>query len=238
MTLTIKSGVAALVAGASLLSATPSLAGDWTGAYIGIGGGAGAIVHDLNVDISGANVNFDGIGGEGVFFTGQVGYDFQVAPQFVVGVFFDYDFSGLETDISLSAGGFSASAPIKVDNAWAIGARVGYLPTASQQTLWYLTAGYTELSMDDLTLTATGLGSASLEMPDFQGYFLGGGVETMLTKNLSLKAEYRYSEFDRESLFSVPGFDVGLEPSMHTARLNVSYKFGFDRPAAYAEPLK
>lgn len=204
-------------------------------------------MHDIDLSLpgfgGGVEANFDGIGGEGAFFTGQIGFDWQIAPQFVLGAFFDYDFSGIETDINLSVplAPLSVSAPIKADSHWSIGARFGVLPTASRDTLWYAVAGYTQLSMDDLTITASGTPSFSetLALPDFKGYFIGGGVETMLTNDIGLKAEYRFSQYDRESIFSDPGFiDVGAEPSMHSARLVVNYKFPLHRSIVEQAPLK
>jgi outer membrane immunogenic protein len=197
------------------IAAPPS----WTGFYIGAGGGAGAVVHDLSVDVPGVvNVlGFDGIGGEGIFGTVIVGLDYQIHPAFVVGVFADYDFSGITTDLSLLGGLFSAS--LEHNHSWSIGGRLGIL--TSPTTLWYGMLGYTQAEFE----LSTTLGSVSL--PDFSGYFIGAGVESQLGGGFSLRAEYRYTQFDSESVFSIPGvLDVSLEPSMHTARVALSYKFG------------
>ena len=57
---------ATLVAGLTLGVAPSVAADDWTAVYGGVGVGAGAIVHELNLAVpplAGANLNFDGIGG-------------------------------------------------------------------------------------------------------------------------------------------------------------------------------
>lgn len=208
----------------------------WTGFYLGAGVGAGAIVHTLDVQEIGGpgNATFDGIGGEGIFGTVQLGYDVQLGPKFVIGAFFDYDFSNMKTDASFSAFGASGSGDIAVDDSWTIGARAGFL--SSPSTLWYAGAGYTRVNLGDAEGSISFGGppvSGSFPLPDFSGYSLLAGVESQLGNNFSLKLEYRFTQLDRESVFNAGFIDIGLEPSMHTARLVASYRFDFSK----SEPL-
>jgi outer membrane immunogenic protein len=192
-------------------------AAKWTGLYIGAGVGAGAVVHDLSV----FGLSFDGIGGEGIFGTVTVGYDMQINSRLVAGLFADYDFSDIST--TLSAGGFSASADHK--HSWSVGGRLGILTAPT--TLWYGTVGYTQAKFEiNSTLGA-------VPVPDFSGYFVGGGVESQLGGGWAVRGEYRFSQFDSET---IAGF-VDVEPSMHTARVSLTYKFGDRREEARA-PLK
>lgn len=222
----------------------------WTGISVGAGFGAGAINHDLTIGPGPAlppglfAFGFDGIGGEGVLGTVSVAADYQVQSKFVVGVFFDYDFTNIETDLSLSVpplGNLNVNGDISLDNQWTIGGRLGYL--ATPDTLWYGLVGYTQASVSDLTITATGPinGSLSIGVPDFSGWTVGGGVETMFAPNWSLKAEYRYTSLSAESLDLPFGanniIDAKLEPSIHTARMTLNYKFNWQREAM-SEPLK
>jgi outer membrane immunogenic protein len=208
---------------AQCCAAAPS----WNGFYLGAGIGAGAVVHDIDVNAAGTSVlGFDGIGGEGIFGTVIAGFDRQIAPHIVAGAFFDYDFSNISTDLNVGAGLLSGSLDHK--HSWSVGGRVGYL--TSPATLWYGLAGYTQATFD----LSSNIGS--LDLPEFNGYFVGGGVESILRDGWSLRAEYRFTQFDSESLFSVPGvIDVNMEPSMHTARLALTYRF--NRREEYA-PLK
>ncbi len=144
----------------------------WTGFYLGAGIGAGAVVHDLDVDafvdeldkgkcetsgsgytcsndgrfnLFDASLGFDGIGGEGVIGTFQIGYDWQNWSRWVVGVFADFDVSGIETDLDFSANAFdgfavSGDGEVDMDYMWTIGARIGYLTTPD--TMLYLLLGY------------------------------------------------------------------------------------------------
>ena len=197
----------------------------WTGFYVGVGAGSGAIVHDLTINVPGLGtlLGFDGIGGEGVFGTVVVGYDRKLGSNIVGGIFMDYDFSGLSTDLSIANGLLTVS--LAHEHSWSVGGRLGVL--TSPATLWYGLAGYTQAEFS----------FGALDMPKFKGYVVGGGVESQLHGGWALRAEYRLTQFDRESLFSVPGFiDLGIEPSMHTARLALTYKWA--REEAMHAPMK
>jgi outer membrane immunogenic protein len=190
----------------------------WTGFYLGIGAGVGSVVTEISAD----GGSFDGVGSEGVLGTVIVGYDRQLTSRIVGGVFADYDFaSNVSTDLSFDGGGISADQK----NTFAIGARLGVL--SSPTTLWFGTVGYTQTEFD---LKNIGLGT-----PDFKGFFVGGGVESQLVGGWNLRAEYRFSQFDSES-FEFDSFN--LEPSTHSARLALTYKWGREEPAHAHAPMK
>jgi outer membrane immunogenic protein len=205
----------------SRIAAPGPVGPNWNGFYVGVGIGAGSVVQDLSVSACPGYgcyrgplkeiFSFDGIGGEGIFGTVTVGYDRVIRSGWVAGVFADYDFgSTISSDVSL----FGASASIDHNYSWAVGGRLGFL--ASPSTLLYGTAGYTQAEFDYAGLTSKA----------FDGYFVGAGIETFLRQNWTLKLEYRYSQFNSESLIDEDCFKVDLEPSSHTARLVLSYKFG------------
>lgn len=235
----------ALFTAALLLGTSTARADDWTGVYIGIGGGMGAAVHDLSLENGPLAVpppafsaSLEGLGAEGGFFTAGVGADYQVNSNIVVGAFFDYDWTDLETSLDvgvdiLSLTG-SGGASIEVENLWSVGGRVGYLVTPS--TLLFLTAGYAQADISDLTAGIDGLGSVTVAgVGDVDGYFLGGGAELKITKALSLKAEYRYTDLEAEGVTLLPGTpleDINdfvttkLDPDIQTARVSLAYRFG------------
>jgi outer membrane immunogenic protein len=207
----------------------------WSGFYIGAGIGAGAVVHDVNADLlppGGPPISifsFDGIGGEGVLGTVIIGWDWQVGSNTVFGIFADFDFSDISTDFS-SLSAFER-ASIDHDHSWSVGARLGWL--ANPSTLWYLTGGYTEARFESFaSFPAWGLDQDRDRT--FGGYFVGAGLDTRLAaSNWFLRLEYRFSQFDSErihvgdGLTNLVGVDTRIEaePSMHTARLTLTYKF-------------
>ncbi len=188
----------------------------WTGFYIGLGAGAGSVVHDLSF---GGFASVDGLGGEGVFGTVTVGYDRMLTSRIVAGIFADYDFV---SNVSTDAGFGPFSVSVEQKNTWSIGARLGML--TSPTTLWYGTAGYSHTEFE--------LKGINFPLPDFSGYFVGAGVESQLTGPWSLKAEYRFTQFDSEEV--VPGFSS--EPSTHAGRVALIYKWG--REDVQAAPMK
>jgi outer membrane immunogenic protein len=201
---------------ASKSAACCDAARPWTGFYVGIGGGAGSVVHDLTA----GPLEIDGFGGQGVFGTVMAGYDRMLTSRIVAGVFVDYDFvSNVSTDISF--GPVSLSAEQK--NTWSVGARLGFL--SSPTTLWYGTGGYSHTEFD--------LKGVNFNLPDFNGYFVGAGVESQLHGGWGLRAEYRFTQYDSEELFR----GVSLEPSTHAGRIALTYKWGREEPS-YAAPMK
>jgi outer membrane immunogenic protein len=187
-------------------------------------------VTDLNLDAyeyygegyyDDSSFGFDGIGGEGLLGTAQLGYDYQLSQRMVIGAFVDYDFSGVATDIDVSFNGESFGTEIELDHMWTIGARLGLL--ATPDTLIYALIGYTqgEYTLEDWS-------------KDVAGWSVGGGIETRLTENWSLKGEYRFTQFDEETLFSAGndyyGASLTAEPSVHSVRAVLSYRFNpFER---------
>ena len=213
----------------------------WTGFYLGAGIGAGASVTDVDVNVQDCcggeakgesyNIlNFDGIGGEGLFGTVQLGYDYQLSQSFVIGAFVDYDFSNISTDLDV----FGFSANLDLDHMWSVGARFGWL--ATPDTLWYALAAYSQAKYD----LSDNAGLAQFtDVGSFDGWTAGLGVETRLTDNWSLKAEYRFTQFDGETIFGGGDDDclnVDFEPSVHTGRVVLSYRINPFEPAI--EPYK
>ena len=106
-----------------------------------------------------------------------------------------------------------------LDTVWAIGGRAGV--TVGQDTLLYVLAGYTE---------ATGKlnGTPTLPaMPDFKGYTVGGGIETMIARGswsaVTLSLEYSASFFESQPLGTT---GIVLDPTDHRVMLGVSFRFG------------
>lgn len=108
----------------------------------------------------------------------------------VFGVTGNYDFS-----FSSDTAEFQKSAKTTVTetlgNGWGLGVRAGLL--ANESTLVFGSVGYTAREVE--------LGYEKESKVPFSesytasGFYVGAGVETLLSDNLSLKAEYRYSQY-------------------------------------------
>ena len=78
---------------------------NWTGCYVGAGGGYGMFNQEIRTPIDGGvavGLSNDN-GGRGWFGTVQVGCDYQIGSNIVIGAFGDYDFSGIKGDMSVHA---------------------------------------------------------------------------------------------------------------------------------------
>jgi outer membrane immunogenic protein len=192
----------------------PAASRPWTGFYIALGVGAGAVVQTQTLRDEFGPLFTQSVGGQGLLGTVAAGYDFRVMPRVVAGAFFDYDISNISND---NPALFPISVPYDHKHTWSVGGRLGYLATPT--TLWYVLGGYSRAGFDFDTLGRV----------DFGGYFVGGGVETQLTGGWSLRGEYRFTRFSTETLLEGGCFcseTLEAETSMHSGRILLVYKFG------------
>lgn len=112
---------------------------NWTGFYLGAGGGLNSLVSEVDAKpgsavssdpgAAGASASFDGLGASGGFGTLVIGGDYQLHPRVVIGAFGEYDFEDLGSEATLNIPGnsLSAHADINVNGKASAGARIGYL---------------------------------------------------------------------------------------------------------------
>jgi outer membrane immunogenic protein len=159
---------------------------NWTGFYLGINGGGGWGQSQWDgvdkFDISGGLIG------------GTIGYNWQMAGQWVLGIEGDVDWSNIRgTTTVLCAAG------CETQNRWLATARgrVGY---AFDRFLPFLTAG---IAFGDIVATRPGFPAGTATSA---GWTVGGGIEVGVVSNVSLKAEYLYVDL---SDFNC-GFNCGL----------------------------
>ncbi|ODA95087.1 hypothetical protein BFX40_20915 [Mesorhizobium sp. SEMIA 3007] len=199
---------------------------NWSGAYVGIGGGFGASVHKFSVA---PIVDFNGIGGNGVFGELTAGYDYMVNERFLLGGFIDANIGNIGPSISIP------DADIDLTNAYGfdVALRAGYLLNPS--TLGYVLGGY---SWQHFKLDGSG-DADGLEFTENRGgYVLGVGMETVLSGNWTLKTEYRYANYGDKSVIDFGGGALNVEPSTHTFHIAANYRFGAQSggSASFAAP--
>lgn len=176
----------------------------WSGLYVGAAAGYAIGTSELSVD--GPATPFGLRGGQGVL---TAGYDFRLNPRWVAGLFADYAFGQAD-------GGQTILFPFTLDNQWAIGGRLGVL--ATPKTLLYASAGYTAADFK-----ATSGPEFRLETT-LDGFFVGLGVEQALSRNLSVKLDYRYSDYeDAKAIVDTALFT--FENTVHSVRVGVNWRF-------------
>ena len=207
---------------------------NWTGCYVGAGGGYGMfddesrLVQNFGGQIQTSLKNDNG--GRGWFGTVQVGCDFQIGSNIVIGAFGDYDWSGIKGDMSIPSEGLVGEEKLK--NSWAAGGRIGWIPWTNTQFLVYVSGGYSQARFNQVNFAFASDGDPSrlaLEKHTYKGWFIGAGYEYGLSwfaiPGLFWKTEYRFYDYraDEVPIFFVPG---GSTVPIITERLSIdSRKF-------------
>lgn len=198
---------------------TPAAGFNWSGVYVGFGGGVGAVKHGLELATPGGALGLPDLGGGGVFGEVTVGYDYMVSDRFLLGAFADGHFGNIGLEFE-GPGGIEALS-IQNDYGFDVAARAGYLLTPT--TLGYVLAGYSWQHFDVGGLAV----DPSVDYDDSRGgYVLGLGVETVVSGNWTLKSEYRYANYGDDAFFDFVGDDVKNDPSTHTFHVGANYRFG------------
>lgn len=124
-------------------------------------------------------------------------------------------------------GAAAINAAARIKDSWALGARAGLL--ANPSTLIYVAGGYSEAKinldgsakliesngasygpLDGSVLTGAETLTGSVSGSTWKdGYFVGGGVETLLGSNVSAKVEYRYADHGSYSVSNGDTFSIG-----------------------------
>ena len=214
---------------------------NWTGFYVG--GHVGyawspvSYTHNETAGVGGAILNSVGYNPEPAGFTGggQIGYNYQFANRFVLGIEASYSYF----DESASASVVAApprTRTTSVSDIWSVSGRLGY---AFSNALVYVKGGYAnaELSFSN-TLNATGavLGQSSTRA---DGYVLGAGLEYAITPNWSVAGEYNFYDFNpgnqQQTLNGAPvaAFNSGIDFNIHQVLVKLNYRFGGPVVAKY-----
>ena len=187
---------------------------NWTGFYIG-GHVGGAFGGDNNILAPGFASGNDGRFMGGV----QAGYDYQFAPNWVMGLEANYSF--LDTSSSFANRGLGS-----------VTGRLGY---TWGPALLYAKGGYAWRDGNNLGVSVAGLPVGfPTDGNHKDGYTVGGGLEYMFAPNWSAKAEYQYYNFGNTTFATGPADIAGrsFRNDEHTAKVGVNYRFGWGGPAA------
>ena len=226
---------------------------NWTGFYVGLGGGYGLYDADTR-STSTSTVLFGAplttssptatTGGKGYFGRVQIVYDYQFANQWLLGAFADWDFSSIKGTIADPV--LAGLVPLKQTSAWGAGGRIGYLVTP--QILTFFDGGYAsarfkggpEAAVFPLTPPGTPLG-ITLPNQTYSGYFLGGGTEIMIFPGWFAKSEYRLASYGAKTttalvgppattgFFSTSAANYTVKPIVQTISAELVYKFNWGR---------
>jgi len=197
----------------------PQLVYNWTGFYIGghLGGGFAD-----NNSLQGGNARFLG-GVEG-------GFDYQFAPNGVMGLEAQYSWLNNNTTGTVFPGGAVVTG--RNNELGSIAGRLGY---TWGPALLYAKGGYAWRDNPAIGVTAAGVAVPFATTGAQQsGYTVGGGLEYMFAPNWSAKAEYQYYNFGTTTFTAGPPAVTGtrLKDDEHSVKLGVNYRFGWGGPVS------
>lgn len=191
---------------------TPAPVMTWTGFYAGLNVGYGWMDNFNKNTVFGtgfANPHGGVLGG------GQIGYNWQVSPMFVLGV--ETDFQG-----SSVGGGF---VPRHTPWFGTLRGRIGVTPF-NPNLLLYATGG---LAYGDLSIGPDLFGTKYDKVA--VGWTVGGGVEYAFSPNWSVKAEYLFKNMGADYPTGLLFTQQTERVHEHLVRVGVNYRFNWGGPA-------
>ena len=208
----------------------------WTGFYAGLNIGGGW------QDSSSSNLwhpvwgwGTSGGGSGGVVGGGQIGYNYQLSPMFVVGVETDFQgtsigSSGPNSGWGVLAGGWNGVVDTaRINWFGTVRGRLGVNIPGWSNFLIYGTGGF---AYADVQRNFWWNQNSAVQT----GWTAGGGVEWLFLPNWSVKGEYLYTDVSGGNVNWGwnPGWslnNVNNHTRFHTVRAGVNYHFNFGPPA-------
>jgi len=197
----------------------PAVVYNWTGFYIG-GHVGGAFAGDNS--FQGSDARFLG----GV----QGGFDYQFAPNWVMGIEAQYSWLGNNNNGVVFPGGTLITA-----NSDQLGSVTGRLGYTWGPALLYAKGGYAWRDNNNIGVSLGGAPVAfTTDGNRKDGYTVGAGLEYMFAPNWSAKAEYQYYNFGNTTFTAGTPEIVGarFKNDEHTVKAGINYRFGWGGPVA------
>jgi outer membrane immunogenic protein len=195
----------------------PLAASSWTGFYAGANFGAATTSEEATTPFGAASPDPAGaIGG------GQIGYNFQLAPAWLLGI--EGDIDGTSVKGTTSVIGPSALSITSNHNWYAtLAGRAGYV---AGPWLFYAKAGGAWMNADYQIQVNSGAGGvASISSTRF-GWTAGAGVEYQLMPKWTVKAEYDYLDFGSSNLNFAPiGTTATFKTDVNEIKVGANYHF-------------
>jgi outer membrane immunogenic protein len=207
---------------------------DWTGFYIGVNGGV-SVGRDRTVLVSPGAADRTNLSPFGAIGGGQIGYNWQVSKDWLLGLEADAQASGQEdsyTCLISCTRSFATRFNQKLDWFGTARARIGLIdgPVVSYVTgglaYGHFSTTLTETLPIAPAVTGTGIFSAAQTKV---GYTIGSGVEASLGGNWTGKLEYLYVDLGNQtSSFVLNGAPQSLTTRIrdNIFRGGVNYRFG------------
>jgi outer membrane immunogenic protein len=211
---------------------------NWTGFYLGANLGGAWASGTLTDNVTGASITGNHAG---VIGGGTIGYNWQFAPNWVVGVEGMFDGTSISKTTSTANGTFvdatrtpwAVSVQGNANTNWitTAAARIGF---AENNWLFYAKGGgaWANNSASVTAVAVTGaplgwVGGTVSRNNTAAGWLAGVGVEYGLTHNWTVKAEYNYLGFANWTATTAfaPGDSINVSRNINLFTVGVNYKF-------------
>ena len=205
----------------------------WTGLYVGLqggwaGGGAGRVGLFSAPAVVGNHANLGDLAGSGGFIGMRLGYNWQLPSNIVVGLAGDLNADWIKDSIAGVDAGTVYAGRSKINWDGSLRVNAGY---AIDRVLLYVTGGVAFAHQKYTLNTTAPVVTALNTSRTHTGWTIGGGVQYAVTNNLIAGLEYRYSRFQRKTLFGAtvpagPGTTHTIAtPEFHRIAATLDYKF-------------
>ncbi len=199
----------------------------WTGFYVG--GQLGWAGSHLSVSGENEGTAFNGSQSLNSYLLGGfAGYDYQIGS-LVVGIEADANARTSSKTGEASFNWYYGPVTWKSESTWDASLRLRLGLLATNQTLIYATGGFAWANYKFRLNDAEGL---LTENKTRTGWTIGAGLQQALTKNVSLRGEYRYTDYGSKSGTYDNGKGVGSNIDPYKSKLNdnratvgLAYKF-------------
>lgn len=162
---------------------------------------------------------------------GFVGFNKVLENNMLVGIETDYEYrGGSDKSFQKDEGVPDLDYPVKtkLKDAGSLRARLGYLFN-EDKTLGYLTAGYATANVKR-TFSDLSPPNSEYHSKWHDGWTAGFGAEHLVSEKILVKAEYRYSDYGRETISTAQVYVDGTEEKQkyqdeQSFRIGVAYHF-------------
>lgn len=210
---------------------------NWTGFYVGghVGGGFSEANVSAVQPLWPSDVGNFSTNGSGVVGGGQIGYNWQFAPNWVLGIEGDISGTGIRnnavapvTILGVPQPNVNHEADRNIDWMASVRGRLGW---TSDRWMVYATGGAAWADVNYRTnFVGLPINVSLNKNVTLSGWVAGGGVEYAVSNNWTVRGEYLHYDFGSETVVNptiAPGFNYSttFDNKIHVVRGGVNYKF-------------
>jgi outer membrane immunogenic protein len=227
---------------APVKSPPPIVTSNWTGCYLGANGGGGwadKSVTETNFSGFPETFNRGSYSASGGAFGGQIGCDYQINSNVVIGIRGLWDASNITGGHPVGAGDtISGSDNVKIGSFGTVVGKLGFLPHPAVEVYGVFGLGWVR---DHYFITAPSIGEMFAADQTRIGFDVGAGLTWMFARNWDLWVEYDYIglgtrnvTLNGEGTFTGETLSVDVRQSMSKILVGIDYRLDWNQAAVRA----